>query len=84
MPYAAVNAIRSPQKATNWSGNNKGKSSKEIRLTGYQSIGKRHLYVYVKFACGLSTPFTRKMRSNKVKLFQGDGLSFPQLAGFDS
>jgi hypothetical protein len=65
MLYAAVNAPRSLQKATNWSGIKNGKSSKDISLPWYQSIDKKHLRVYVKFEVGLSIPFTRKMSSKK-------------------
>jgi hypothetical protein len=64
-----VNATRSPPKATNWSGIKNGKSSKEIKLSWYQSIDKEHFWDYVKFEVGLSIPFTRKMGSKKLKLF---------------
>jgi hypothetical protein len=43
MLYAAVNASRSPQKATNWSGIKNGKSSKETRLSKCHPIDKKHL-----------------------------------------
>jgi hypothetical protein len=80
----AVNATRSPKKATNWRRIKNGESSKEIKLAEYQSIDKKHLCVYVKFEGGLSIPFTKKMRSKKVKLFQGDDLSFLEMAGCEN
>jgi hypothetical protein len=43
MLYAAVNATKSPQKATNWSGIKNGKLSKEIRLSWYQSLDEKQL-----------------------------------------
>jgi hypothetical protein len=42
MFYAAMNATRKTPKATNWSGIKNGKPSKEIRLSWYQSIDKKH------------------------------------------
>jgi hypothetical protein len=54
MLYAAVNESRSPQKAANWSGIKNNKSSKEIWLSWYQSIDKKHFQVHVKFEVGLS------------------------------
>jgi hypothetical protein len=42
MLYAAMNATGSPPKATNWSGIKNGKPSKEIRLSWYQLIDKKH------------------------------------------
>jgi hypothetical protein len=44
MLYGAMNALRSPpqKKATNWSGVENGKSSKEIKLAWHQSIDKKH------------------------------------------
>jgi hypothetical protein len=67
MLYAAGNAPRSPQKAANCIKN--GKSFKEIRLSRYQSIDKKHFCVHVKFEAGLSILFTRKMSSKKSKTF---------------
>jgi hypothetical protein len=58
-----------PQKATNWNGIKNGKSSKKIKVSRYQSIDKKHFWVYGKFEVGLSIPFTRKMSSKKVRLF---------------
>jgi hypothetical protein len=81
--YAVVNAKRSVKKATDWSGIKNGRSSKKFRLSLYQSIDKKQLCVYVKFECGLSIPFTRKMRSKKVGISK-DGLSFFQMAGFEN
>jgi hypothetical protein len=69
MLYATVDALRTPQKAINCSGVKNGKSSKEIRLSRYQSIDIKHFWVYVKFEVGLSILFTRKMSSKKVRLF---------------
>jgi hypothetical protein len=42
MLYATVNAPRSSQKATNWSGVKNGKSFEEIELAWYQSLDKKH------------------------------------------
>jgi hypothetical protein len=70
MLYAAVNAPRSLQKAINWSGITNGKSFKETKLAGYQSIDKKHISVYIKFEVVLSTLFTKKTSSKKVRLFR--------------
>jgi hypothetical protein len=69
MLYTAVNAPRSHQKASNWSGIKNGKSPKEIRLSRYQPIDKKHFWVCVKFEVGLSILFTKKNESKKVRLF---------------
>jgi hypothetical protein len=52
-----------------------GKSSKNIRLSWYQSIDKKHFYYYLKLEVDLSIPFTRKMRSKNVRLFPRSVLS---------
>jgi hypothetical protein len=49
MPNGSVNATRSLKKAPCWSGIKSGHSSKETRLSWYQSIDKKHIWVYVKF-----------------------------------
>jgi hypothetical protein len=56
-------------KATNWSGIKNGKSSKEVKLSRYQSIDEKHFWVCVKFEVGLFILFTKKMSSKKVRLF---------------
>jgi hypothetical protein len=75
MLYAAVNGPRSSQQATNWSGIKNGKWFKEIGLSRYQSIDKKHVCADVKFEDGLSIPFTRKMSSKKVRFFPTSVLS---------
>jgi hypothetical protein len=71
-------AASSPRKATNWSAITNGNSSKEIRLSRYQSIDEKYIWVHVKFEVGLSIPLTRKMDFKKSETFQG--LSFLQMA----
>jgi hypothetical protein len=70
MLYAAMNAPRSPQKATNWSDIKNDKWSKEIRLSRYQSLDKKHVYVYVKFKSWVVHFVYKKMSFKKVRLFQ--------------
>jgi hypothetical protein len=80
MLYAAVNATRSPKKRpTGMVCTKSSKPSNEIKLSWYRSIDKKHFWVYTKFEVGLSIPFTRKMRSKKVKLFPR---GWSQMAGF--
>jgi hypothetical protein len=67
--YATVNATRSFQKATDWSGINKANLLKEIQSSWYQSIDKRHFYIYVEFDGGLSIVFARELRSKKSGTF---------------
>jgi hypothetical protein len=68
-----MDAPRSSQKATDWSGVKSDKPSKEIKLSWYQSIYKNHFWVHVKFEVGLSIPFTRKLSSiKKWDFFQGE------------
>jgi hypothetical protein len=81
IPYAAVNAPRSRQKAIIWSGIKNSAPSEEIGLSRYQSIDKKHFWVCVKFEVGLSILFTKTWASKKVRLFQG--LSFLHMAGFE-
>jgi hypothetical protein len=52
MLYESVNATRGPQKATDWSGIKKDNILKEIQLSWYQSIDKKHLWVHVKLMGG--------------------------------
>jgi hypothetical protein len=47
----------------------KGKSSKQSRLSRYQSIDKKHFWVSGKFEGALSIPFPRNMSAKKVGLF---------------
>jgi hypothetical protein len=75
MLYATVKTPRSPQQATNWSGIKNGELSKKVRLSGYQSIDKKHILVHVKFEVGSSTSLTKKKNSKKVRLFQGLSVS---------
>jgi hypothetical protein len=49
MLYAAVNATRSPHKATNWGGTKNGKASHEIRLSWCQSLDMHCIVLAVKF-----------------------------------
>jgi hypothetical protein len=63
-----MNATRSPQKATDC-GIKKDNLLKEARLSWYQSIYTKHLWVYVKFGCELFIPFARKVRSKKSRTF---------------
>jgi hypothetical protein len=67
--YAVVNAKRSTQKATDWSGIKKDNSFTEIWPSWYPSTAQKHLQVYVKFDSALSIPFSRKWRFNKVGRF---------------
>jgi hypothetical protein len=60
MSYASVIVIKSHKKATDWSGIKKDSLLKETRLSWYQSIDKKHFWIYVKFGGGLSIPFTRR------------------------
>jgi hypothetical protein len=64
--YAAMNAKKSPQKATDWSGTKSSELSKEIKPSWNQSLDKKHFWVHAKFECTLSIPFTIKKRS-KIK-----------------
>jgi hypothetical protein len=57
-----VNATKGLKKATVWIVIKIGNSLKEIRHSWYQSIDKKHLWVHVKFECGLLIPFTKKKR----------------------
>jgi hypothetical protein len=68
MLYAAVNATRSPKKATDWSGTKSSKPSKEIRLSWYQSIDKTTYESILNLKVGYLS------RSQGVRLFQTDGL----------
>jgi hypothetical protein len=52
--YATVSAPRSPQKATDWSGIESSKPSKEIKLSWYQSIDIHCIVMNVNFDGGLS------------------------------
>jgi hypothetical protein len=78
--YAAVNAPKSPQKATIWSGIKNGKCSKGIRLSRYQSIVKKHFWVFLdlKFDC----PFYLQESEVQKKWDFFQGLSFLQMAGW--
>jgi hypothetical protein len=42
MLHAAVNATRSPQKATDWSDTKNSKPSKEIKVSWHQAIDKKY------------------------------------------
>jgi hypothetical protein len=64
-----VNVERSPQKATDWSGIKRESSLKETQHCWYQSIDKKHLWVYVKFDGRLSIPLARKLRFKKSETF---------------
>jgi hypothetical protein len=72
---AAVNATRSPKKRPIGLVSNTASHPKKIRLSWYQSIDKKHFWVYAKFENGLSIPFTRKVSSKKVRLFPRSVLS---------
>jgi hypothetical protein len=46
-----------------------GNLPEKTRLSWYQSIAKKHLWIYVIFNDGLSIPFTRKSESKKNGTF---------------
>jgi hypothetical protein len=76
--YTAVNAKRSTKKRLIGAVSKMASHPGESKLSWYQSIDTRHLWVYVKFEGGLSIPFARKLRFKKSETFpEGRSALFP-------
>jgi hypothetical protein len=65
-----------PQKATDWSGIKKANLLTETQLSWYQSIDKKHFWVYIIFDNGLSIPFAGELRLKKRGAFS-EGMVYP-------
>jgi hypothetical protein len=61
--------IQASKKATDWCDIKIVNSPKQTRLPWYQSIHKKHIWVYVKLDSRLSNPARSKMRSKKMWVF---------------
>jgi hypothetical protein len=70
MLNAAKNTPKSSQKATNCSGTKNGKSSKEIRLSWYQSLDTKHICAHVNLNLGCSSRSQEKWSWGKVKIWR--------------
>jgi hypothetical protein len=51
-----------------------GNSPEKTRLSWYQSIAKKHLWIYGIFDGGLSIPSTRKCETKKNGTFSNGGV----------